>query len=467
MVRVKQIFLIFILVVVSCGAFPQNLVRSTFDKSNFTFELTFDNEFEYPIYITKIGAITQVNFGDFNCEAQRWVPDPLADYVIEMPPQSDTIYQSAIPFRKIAPQSNRTITIGVVPDISKACDAWAIDVSALVKFHFGYTFQSAAELVMSQDVDALTVNTYTDQELQTMINSPESGIKMRAIDEFKFSGLNRSFMVNMLSNRLNERDAQVRLRSSLAVKDIGLTELYDQLVSNLFSTTDQYERHTLIRLFGKMKDPRFIDPLISRIINGDTTEARLVSKSLINMDKPEVGDKIRFLLQRHEAWATGTRGEQVKVMNLCRIAISYKDPASIPILKRMLVLDNASREVKSSILASMAAYVDAYEVVQDPFLTEFSELFEDFLDNDDDFIRFNTLNLLLAADNLDKKTKSKYIKRSLRDDEYHIRCRAAIWAGELGYEEFASDIEDMCQAAEGPQYTEVCEALIKLNDKKN
>lgn len=465
MVRVKNIWVI-LLVLFCLNGFSQNLVKSSFDKGNLIYSFTFQNEYNYPIYIIKVGAIGQVNFGDLNCSPTKWVPDPVADYTVDLPPYSDTVFINAIPIKAIYPQETVSFSVAVIPPIAAACDAWAIDLSALVKFHFGYTFQSSSELVMSQDIETLAVNPYTDQELINMLNSPDPATKIDAISKLKFSGLDKQILANHLGNKLKDRDVHVRIAATTAIKDLKITSLNNDLISNLFSSPDYNERLTLIQVFGKMKDPALVDPLISRILNGDTIEAGLASKSLIDMGLFEVCNKVRFLLQKHETWAGGSAVEKSKLVNLTRIVIRYKDMTSIPILKKLLVSEASDVFVRHTILMDLASLIDKYQVVNDKFILSFRDVVESFLNNKDDFVRYNALNLYCASD-ADARDKSKVIKKALKDTEYHIQCRAAVWAGELGYNEFLVDIQVMCKAAEGPEYTEICEALTKLNSNRD
>ncbi|MBN1340568.1 MAG: hypothetical protein JXA03_14665 [Bacteroidales bacterium] len=465
MVRIKNIWVVLMVLFCSSG-FSQNLVKSSFDKANLTYTFTFQNEYNYPIYVIKVGAIGQINFGDLRCPPSKWVPDPIADYTVFLPPVSDTVFINTVPVKTIYPRQTVTFSVAIIPPVASACDAWAIDVSALVKFHFGYTFQSSAELVMSQDIESLAVNPYSDQELISMINSSDPTGKVDAIRKLKFSGMDKQILANHLRARLKDRDIHVRIAATLAIKDLKISTLNDELISNLFSSTEYEERLILIQVFGKMKDPALVDPLISRILNGDTVEAGLASKSLIDMNLVEVCNKVRFLLQKHEIWAGGSAVEKNKLLNLTRIVIRYRDMASIPIIKKLLVSQASAIDIKHNLLMDIASLIEKYQVVKDAFVISFRDLIVSFLNNKDDFVRYNALNLYCASD-AETKEKSKVIRKALKDTEYHIQCRAAVWAGELGFSEFVGDMQVMCQAAEGPEYTEICEALIKLNAGKN
>ena len=47
-----------------------------------------------------------------------------------------------------------------------------------------------------------------------------------------------------------------------------------------------------------------------------------------------------------------------------------------------------------------------------------------------------------------------------------MKCKAAVWAGELGYEEYAETITALVNKAQGPEYDEMAEALVKLSPSK-
>ena len=115
----------------------------------------------------------------------------------------------------------------------------------------------------------------------------------------------------------------------------------------------------------------------------------------------------------------------------------------------------------------MAGLLPSIKEVKDEFITSFGDQYASNLSNEDDMARYNALNLYMAT-NSDKKSKSKIIKRSLKDDQLQIKCRAAVWAGELGFEEYASQIQDLVKIAQpGIEYDEMAAALIKLNISEN
>ena len=82
MVRIRNLSTLVLVLILTSQTFSQNLIKNKFDKENFAFELTFENENDYPVFIEKVGAICQVNFGDFNCAPNLWVPNPLSDFVM-------------------------------------------------------------------------------------------------------------------------------------------------------------------------------------------------------------------------------------------------------------------------------------------------------------------------------------------------------------------------------------------------
>ncbi|MBN3036207.1 MAG: HEAT repeat domain-containing protein [Bacteroidales bacterium] len=464
--RCKVFLMLLILAGVVFDTGGQNLVRGEFDRRNFTFHLTFDNDFDYPIYINKIGGICQLNFGDFNCPATRWIPDPIADFIVRLPARNDTLIISTNPVILIPPKKTITFSLAVLPDIRPACESWAIDVTAIVKFHFGYTFFSGSELVMSQDIDAQNLARYTDAEIQTMINSQDANTQIDAINNLQFSEFNTQMLTNFLTSRIKDPDIRVREAAFIAIKDLRLNSMIDQVISHLLASQETGERLLLIQVLEKMSDDKAIDPLIGRILNGDTTETFTAARALIRINNQEIPNKIRFLVQRHDRWASGTREERMKFIYLCNILISYKDMASIQILKNLLTNDANGADVRFGIIASLASLIHNYRVLNDPFINSFKSEYEFYLNNKDDFVRYNSLNLLCATD-ADAKLKSKIIRKSIKDTEYHIQCRAAVWAGELGFGEFANDLRILCNAAEGPEYIEICEALNKLSQPEN
>lgn len=463
MVKLKTLFLIAIINLFCADLFTQTLVKSKFDKNTFTFELSFENENDYTIFIDKIGAISQVNFGNFNCEPKLWVPDPISDFTVNVFAKSDTSYIMARPLLKIEPGRTKSFTVSVVPEVANACGSWAMDLSALVKFHYGYTFQSAAELIMSQDVEMLSFKVHTDDELQVLLNNTNPAERIKAINELKFSDFDQKTIEAFLLNKLKDKDAGVRSAAALAVKDMKLSSLSDQIVTNLYSTSVESEVETLIRVIGKQKITKGIDPLIGKMINGDIEEAQLITKVLINMESFDVPSKIRYVFLRHNRWATGNEMENEKFSLICNILINYKDKLSVNNLKKILDDMETAPEVKQNILACLASLIDTYEVIQDEFILSFKEEYANFLNDRNSFVRYNSLNLYLATD-FDTKSKSKVIKRSLKDSEYQIKCKAAVWAGQLGFDEYAAEIKTLCNLAEGPEYEEMADALIKLRE---
>ena len=467
MVRFKFLFVFSAMLFFFSSVHSQNLLKSKYYKSTFTFEFTFENDNDFPIFINEVGGICQVNLGSFNCEPRLWLPNPLSDFVVNVPAKADTVFVMARPIIKLQPGEIKTFTMSVVPDASKACDVFAIDIAALVKFHYGYTFQSAPELIMSQDVERISLRVYTDEELQQMINDPDPSTRIKAIEGFKFSSIDKSVIELLLSRKVKDKDIEVRKATAIAVKDMKLTGLAGQVTSNLFATNDVEELKILISVLGRLKYSGAIDPMIGRLMNSDIESARLVTKALIEMENGEAASKARFVFQRQKAWAKGNEVEREKIGLLASILINYEDMPSIDLIKDILDDPATASDVKYDILSNMAGLLPSIKEVKDEFITSFGDQYASNLSNEDDMARYNALNLYMAT-NSDKKSKSKIIKRSLKDDQLQIKCRAAVWAGELGFEEYASQIQDLVKIAQpGIEYDEMAAALIKLNISEN
>jgi hypothetical protein len=462
MVRFKFIFGIAVILFFFSSVNAQELLKSKYDKSTFTFEFTFENDNDYPVFINEVGGICQVNLGNFNCEPRLWLPNPLSDFVVNVPAQSDTVFITARPIIQMQPGEVKTFTMSVVPDAAKACDVFAIDIAALVKFHYGYTFQSAPELVMSQDVERMSLQVYTDEELQQMINDYDAVTRIKAIEGLKFSSIDKGVIETLLAKKVKDKDIEVRKASAIAVKDMRLNSLGDVVTANLFSTNDSEEIKVLISVLGRLKHSGAIDPMIGRLMNSDIESSRLVTKALIEMENQEAASKARYVFQRQKAWAKGDEIEREKIGLIASILINYKDMSSVEQLKAMLDDPNTAPAVKYDILSNMAGLLPSIKVVKDEFITSFGDEYASNLGNEDDMARYNALNLYMAS-NTDDKSKSKVIKRSLKDSQLQIKCRAAVWAGELGYEEYASEIQNLVNIAQpGIEYDEMAAALIKL-----
>ncbi len=466
MVRITNLSVLVIVFLLTTQTFSQNLIKSKFDKDNFAFELTFENENDYPVFVDKVGAICQVNFGEFNCEPNLWVPNPISDFVINVPAKADTIYVQARPIVRIDPGTVGTITVSIVPDVAKACNSWAIDLSAIVKFNVGYTFQSSAELVMSQDVEMLSHRTYNDDELASLMYDQDPAKRIKAIEELKFSNLDKKIIETFVSKKLKDRDVNVRIAAIYAVNDMKLVSLSGEVCNNMYSATDENEISDLIKVIGNLKDPKGADALMGRILNGSTEDACFATKALIGMNSSDIPRKIRYILERQKSWASSSKeDENLKFYMLSSILINYEDDQSIEFLKTILNDPATNSEVKYDILASLAGLLETFEVVQDKFVLGFKEEYAYFLTNKFDYVRTNSLSLYLACEDTDK-AKSKLIKKSLKDPSLQVKCKAAVWAGELGYEEYAETITALVSTAQGPEYEEMAEALVKLSPSK-
>lgn len=463
MVRFKSLLVFTAILFFFSGAQSQNLLKSKYDKSTFTFEFTFENDNDFPVFINEVGGICQVNLGNFNCEPRLWLPNPLSDFVVNVPSKSDTIFVTARPIIQMQPGEIKTFTMSVVPDAASACDVFAIDIAALVKFHYGYVFQSAPELVMSQDVERISLNVYSDEELQQMINDYDAETRIKAIEGLKFSSIDKDIIETILAKKIKDKNIEVRKSAAIAVKDMRLNGLADIVTSNLFSTTDAEELKVLISVLGRLKHDGAIDPMIGRLMNSDIESSRLVTKALIEMDNQEAAAKARYVFERQKAWANGDEVEREKIGLIASILINYKDVTSVDLLKEMLDNPNTAPAVKYDILSNMAGLLPSIKVVKDEFIISFGDQYANNLTNEDDMARYNALNLYMAS-NSDSKTKSKIIKRSLKDNQLQIKCRAAVWAGELGYEQYAAEIQNLVNIAQpGIEYDEMAAALIKLN----
>lgn len=443
------------------SCFSQNLVKSTFNKNSFTFELTFENDNGFPVFVNEVGAVSQLNFGEFNCESKLWVPDPATDFVVNVPAASETKFVKTKPLVKFEPGEVKTISFSIVPDVAKACGTWAMDLTAIVNFDFGYTFYSAPELIMSQDVEMLSHRIYTDEELPSLLNDMDGEKKIKAIEELKFSNIDDKSLQFYLSSKLKDKDPKVRSAAAIAVMDNKATPLYEQVGSNLFSTMDQDEIEVLIRVIGKLKITKGVDPLIGRLVNGSIEDARSVTKTLRNIGSPDVLSKARYIVKKQSAWSHGNEMEQEKYTLLTALLIGSKDQLSIPIIQSVLSSSTTAPEVKYDILANLAGWIDGYAVSEDAYLSNFKEYYSTFLNSSESYARFSALNLYLASDT-DDKSKSKVIKKSFKDPEIAVQCNAAIWAGELGYQEYSEQIKALSMSSQVLQYEQLAEALIKL-----
>lgn len=145
--------------------------------------------------------------------------------------------------------------------------------------------------------------------------------------------------------------------------------------------------------------------------------------------------------------------------------INYEDIGSIALLKRVLNDPATNPEVKYDILANLAGLLETYEVIHDKFVLSFKEEYASFMDSKFDYVRTNSLSLSLACE-ADDKAKSKLLKKSFKDPSLQVKCKAAVWAGELGYEEYAETITALANTSKGPEYDEIAEALVKLSPSK-
>lgn len=442
------------------SSFTQTLLRSNFDKSNYIFELTFTNENNYTVFATKIGAFCKVVSGGFNCQSTSFTPDPFSEYYLRLIPNGDTAYMNIIPIISLQPKETKTLFIGTVPNISNACENWELSISSVMKFQNGYKFISSPENINSQEIKSINTRKLTDQEILTSINSADPEQKIRAISDIRLSTIPITTIENIISARLNEPDSRVRYAATLATKDLKFNNLTELLVKNLLSSSDIDERTAIIHTFGRLKDGRCTDALINKVVNGDINDAKLAARTLVDIQNIDVINKARFILQRHIKWATGTPEEKERYSMVVGIVIAYKDMYSVPTLKTILA-DEAIVEVKYDVLNYMNNQLRPYKVESDKFISGFIDEYNNLLNNKNENVRSNALNLLCAS-NAEIKDKTKALRKIIKDPVYYLKCRAAVWAGELGMTEFGDDIKVICKAATGPEYDEVCSALVKL-----
>jgi hypothetical protein len=318
---------------------------------------------------------------------------------------------------------------------------------------------------MSQDVEKLSFRVYTDEELPTLIVSIEPEKRMKAIEELKFSNLDPKLIESYLKRKLEDKNTSVRIAAEIAVNDMKITSLSGDVCNNLFSTTDEKEISTIVRVIGNLKDTKGTDALIGWVLNGSLDDANYAARALIGMESPEIPRKIKFVLDRQIKWASTTNEEEnQKFYYLASILINYEDEGSVAMLKKVLNDPATNAEVKYDILANLAGLLETYQVVQDKFILSFKEEYTYFLGNKFDYVRTNSLSLALACEPNDK-AKSKLIKKSFKDPSLQVQCKAAVWAGELGYEEYAETITALVNTAKGPEYEEMAEALVTLSSQ--
>lgn len=461
MVRAK-IILVAVSITIFCSALnSQTLLKSKFEKNSFSWKLTFKNENDFTVFVDRVGAIGQVNSGEFTCKSGLWIPDPISDFVVKIPAKSDTTFSRAKTLLGIDPGETKTFTVAVVPDVSTACGLWAMDLSALVKFHYGYTFQSAPEMIVSRDIVRFSYRIYSDEELPLVINDPDPEIRIKAIKELKLSYIDDKTIQSLISRKLNDKDINVRLAAIMAVNDMKLRAMSEQLQENLLSASNSKEIVTLIKVIGMLRSPHSIDMLANKFIKGSKQQAQLIAKTLVEMDNPDIPAKSRDLLKSHLDWASGNEIENEKISLLSGILINYKDRESIDLLKNILDKRSTDPKVKSQIIAYLAGLIESYQTLEDDFVLSFKEEFAQYIYHRDEIIRYNSLNLYLASD-FESKKKSKVIRKSLKDSKHHIKYKAAVWAGQLGFNKYSREIHTLYNTEIGRQYEEVADSELKF-----
>lgn len=133
----------------------------------------------------------------------------------------------------------------------------------------------------------------------------------------------------------------------------------------------------------------------------------------------------------------------------------------IPTLQN-LFNDEMYSNINYDLLKYLGGLLESVKPVNDNFLGKMNGDYYGFLDNRNDFVRFNAFNLFCTT-STNTKLLSKTVKKFLKDRVFYIQCRAAMWAGELGFTEFAKEINGLRKIATGQEYDELCNALIKLN----
>lgn len=462
MKKVKLLFAILLLLFSWMSMHGQELVSGNFDKNTFTFNFSFENTIDQTLYITSLGALTQVNFGEFYCPAKDGLKNPLSDFVLFFEPTTDTVFLNQYVGIKIEPGEIGSFSYSVLPDISKVCDNnWAFEVTAMVRFHNGYTFWSASELLISENYFSEQNNKLSDQEIQTVIYQPDVAKKIAALNSLQYSSLGQAVKERLCESTLKHKELSVRNASALAIKDNNLTFLSDQLIANFFSAQSAEEKIFLIRILGSMKDPKFVDPLIGIMINGELEQAQLATKSLIKINRTDIKSKVSYMFNKNISWAKGDEVQQEKFLLMSQVLIHFKDESSVETIKKVLNDDAVSTELKYEMLAILAGQVNGFKEMS-KFISSLAETVEPFFGHKDNYVRYNALNVFLAGSNSEKDQK-KVIKKALKDKDFNINCRAAVWAGELGFNEFKEDVKVLCNGATGPEYYEICQALIKLN----
>jgi HEAT repeat protein len=169
------------------------------------------------------------------------------------------------------------------------------------------------------------------QEIAAMTTPPDNtpGLGGQHTNDVKLGG--DSALLHLI-NSLDHSDPMVRSRAALMLAGRGDTRAYETLV-RVFEEEPQF-RQAAIRAFGKLKDARAADRLISLLV--DTAKQRRLriaaAQALGDLNTPQAVEALLNFIEHHH----DDQSKSVPVA-VVRVLAELREPRMIPILRPLLL----------------------------------------------------------------------------------------------------------------------------------
>jgi hypothetical protein len=221
----------------------------------------------------------------------------------------------------------------------------------------------------------------------------------------------------------------------------------------------------IVTALGKLRFVGATDEIIRSSENFQFRYAFSARDALVNMQHPDVPEKVRPAVERNIAWASGSDEAASRILDLCRVLVDYQDLKSVDVLSR-IIDDSQGGFVAWNIISWIDALTPDEQIIMSPFVLSFRTTLARALSAKEYSERLSAMNLLAR---FPKQNISELLSVGLRDENIRVQRSAATLAGKYGATSLMPKLKEMSAAlvnSDDPvmleQRSAIDEAITKL-----
>lgn len=439
---------------------------------------------------------------------------PPADYVIHFHVSKEETVIDAEPPAAIHPDEARYITISFFPSTVGACqELLSFEVSGILIFDDGdkVYFTPEQNRITGEEVDKYIKRTPEEAELLAALSDRNIDIRRQAVSQLPKSALDRVSLEHIIGLGLVNEDPGIRAAAAISssqLKYSTFTKKISELLRGSLSQLDAHRKSVresasaltgrlqtfgakppeekekaakaresresawlkqtsleteiadYCRALGGLQNPTGIDALTSALINVNFQFPDKASDALIQLNHPDVVNKVRPLLQTNTGWLHSKNSYLLlRYSEIVKVIVAYRDMQSVGVL---LQLANESDDLDSQLVGTIWSTIKRNRIIRDPFILALRPVYERVRRSHQSDNRISALNIL-ALMPLGDDIIQGYFREFFKDDEVNIRVNAARIAGALGYKGLVDDIRLLRRSKNSEfEKDQYCTALANL-----